>query len=93
MSVRKRHPKHSIRQQLDYLAFNFDDVFSRHVKISGSPFVTKTVCSKCADGEWSAVTTVQSSSNTFTVAQPMLTIGSIASVIPALNLAVAPDAR
>jgi hypothetical protein len=51
MTVRQLDPEHRIRQQFDYLAFNFDDVFSRHVKISGSLFVTKTVCSKCADGE------------------------------------------
>ena len=28
-----------------------DSVFSRHVSISGSDFVTKIVCSKCAEGE------------------------------------------
>src|ERR1700741_908989 len=77
MSIGQFPPKHRIRQQLDYPAFNFDDVFSRHVKISGSPLVTRTVCSKCADGEWSSVTTVQSSCKTFTAARPMLTIGSI----------------
>src|ERR1700675_954923 len=93
MSVGQLHPKHRIGQQFNYPALNFDDVFSRHVKISGSPFVTKTVCSKCAEGEWSAVTTVQSSSRTFTAARPILTIGSIAKVIPAFNFAVEPEVR
>jgi len=51
MSIGQLDPKHRIGQQLDYLALNFDDVFARHVKISGSPFVTKTVCSKCAEGK------------------------------------------
>ena len=51
MSIGQFYPKHRIWQQLNYPAFNFDDVFSRHVKISGSPLVTRTVCSKCADGE------------------------------------------
>jgi hypothetical protein len=51
MSIGQFYPKHRIWQQLNYPAFNFDDVFSRHVKISGSPLVTRTVCSKCAEGE------------------------------------------
>jgi hypothetical protein len=51
MAVRQLHTKHRVGQQFHYLAFNFDDVFSRHVKISGSPFVTSIVCSKCAEGE------------------------------------------
>jgi hypothetical protein len=51
MPVGQFHPEHRIWEQFNYPAFNFDDVFSRHVKISGSPLVTRTVCSKCADGE------------------------------------------
>ena len=39
-----RLPQHS-----DYPAFKADDIFSRHVKISGSPSVMSTVCSKWAD--------------------------------------------
>src|SRR5271156_7019818 len=93
MSVGQLHLKQRVGQALHYLTFNFDDVSSRHVNISGSPFVTKTVCSKCAEGKWSAVTTVQSSSRTLTAARPILTIGSIARVIPALSLAVAPGVR
>src|ERR1700753_3963333 len=93
MSVGQFYPKHRIWQQLNYPALNFDDVFSRHVKISGSALVTRTVCSKCAEGKWSAVTTVQSSSSPFTAARPILTIGSIAKVMPAFNLAVAPGLR
>ena len=51
MSIGQLNPKHRIWKQFNYPAFNFDDVFSRHVKISGSPLVTRTVCSKWADGE------------------------------------------
>ena len=51
MPIGQLYPKHRIGQKLNYPALNFDDVFSRHVRISGSPFVTKTVCSKCAEGE------------------------------------------
>ena len=51
MSIGQLNPKHRIWKQFGYPAFNFDDVFSRHVKISGSPLVTSTVCSKWADGE------------------------------------------
>jgi hypothetical protein len=93
VAVWQLHLKQRIREALGYLTLNFDDVSSRHVNISGSPFVTKTVCSKCAEGKWSAVTTVQSSSRTLTAARPILTIGSIARVIPALSLAVAPGVR
>ena len=39
---------------------------SGHVKISGSPSVTRTVCSKWADSEPSCVTTVQPSFKIFT---------------------------
>jgi len=46
MSVGQFHPKHRIRQNLNYCAFNFDGIFSGHVKISGSDSVTRTVCSK-----------------------------------------------
>jgi hypothetical protein len=51
VSVGQFDPEHRIWEQFNYPAFNFDDVFSRHVKISGSPLVTRTVCSKCAEGE------------------------------------------
>src|SRR5215472_17083241 len=51
MSIGQLNPEHRIWKQFSYPAFNFDDVFSRHVKISGSPLVTRTVCSKWADGE------------------------------------------
>ena len=51
MSVGQLHLEQRIWQALGYLTLNFDDVSSRHVNISGSPFVTKTVCSKCAEGK------------------------------------------
>jgi hypothetical protein len=46
MAVGQLHAKHRIGQQLDNLAFYFNCVFPRHVKISGSDFVINTVCSK-----------------------------------------------
>src|SRR5438094_8610650 len=79
------HPEHRIRQELDHFAFYFNCVFPRHVRISGSSFVIKTVCSKWADGIPSAVQAVQPSSSNLTAPVPKLIIGSMASVIPALS--------
>src|SRR5260370_40372920 len=80
------NPKHGIGQPLDDFAFYFNCVFARHVRISGSSLVIKTVCSKCAEGIPSAVRTVQPSSSNRTAAVPKLIISSVASVIPAFNL-------
>src|SRR2546423_12094669 len=85
MAVRQLKPKHGIRQQLDDRAFYFNCVLARHVRISGSSFVIKTVCSKCAEGIPSAVRTVQPSFSSLTSEVPMLIIGSMASVIPGLK--------
>src|ERR1700732_5599080 len=85
MPVGQLNPKHRVRQQLDDRAFYFNCVFPRHVRISGSSFVIKTVCSKCAEGIPSAVQAVQPSSSNLTAAVPKLIIGSISSVIPAFN--------
>src|SRR2546426_6052313 len=90
MPVGELDSKHRIRQKLDNLAFYFNCVFARHVKISGSSLVIKTVCSKCAEGIPSAVRTVQPSSSNLTAAVPKLIIGSIASVIPAFNFGPLP---
>lgn len=46
VAAREFYPKHRIGEQFNYFAFDFDSVFSRHVSISGSSFVIKTVCSK-----------------------------------------------
>lgn len=46
MAIRQLHAEHRIGQKLDNLAFYFNWVFPRHVRISGSSFVIKTVCSK-----------------------------------------------
>src|SRR5271154_267200 len=73
----------AVRQTLDYATFNLEGV--SHVKISGSFSVTKTVCSKWADIEPSRVTTVQPSFKIFTSAEPALTIGSIAMVMPGFS--------
>src|SRR4029450_10320454 len=89
-ATRNVDPEHSVRQQLDDCAFYFNCVFARHVRISGSPFVIRTVCSKCAEGIPSAVRTVQPSSSNLTSEVPMLIIGSIASVIPAFNFGPLP---
>src|SRR5215813_8787313 len=83
-------PEHGVREQLDDGALYLNCVFARHVKISESPLVIRTVCSKCADGKPSAVHTVQPSSSNRTSDVPMLIIGSIASVIPAFNFGPLP---
>src|SRR5438046_10216801 len=85
VAVGQFNPKHGIGQQLDNFALYFNCVFARHVRISGSSLVIKTVCSKCAEGIPSAVRTVQPSSSNRTAAVPKLIMGSIASVIPALS--------
>src|ERR1051325_6259791 len=90
MTVGQCNAKHGIRQQLDDCAFYFNCVFARHVRISGSSLVTKTVCSKCAEGIPSAVRTVQPSSSNRTSDAPILIIGSIANVIPAFNFGPLP---
>src|SRR5215469_18465875 len=89
-ATRNLDPEHGIRQQLDDRALYLNCVFARHVRISGSAFVIKTVCSKCADARPSAVHTVQPSSSNRTSDVPMLIIGSMASVIPAFNFAPLP---
>src|SRR6266852_3328306 len=58
---------------------------SRAVRIHGSPAVTATVCSKCADRLLSRVTAVHPSLSTFTAALPALTIGSMASTMPSVS--------
>src|SRR6202047_5004179 len=58
---------------------------SRAVRIQGSPAVTATVCSKCADRLLSRVTAVQPSASTLTAALPAFTIGSMASTMPLLH--------
>src|SRR5450631_3106897 len=85
MAIWQLHAKHRVGKELDNLTLYFNCVFPRHVRISGSSFVIKIVCSKCADGMPSAVQTVQPSSRNLTDAVPELIIGSIASVIPVLN--------
>jgi hypothetical protein len=90
MTIGQLDPKHGVRQQLDDCAFYFNCVFARHVRISGSFFVIRTVCSKCAEGIPSAVRTVHPSSSNLTSEVPMLIIGSIASVMPAFNFGPLP---
>src|SRR5436189_1400359 len=90
VAVGQFYPEHRVRQELHHLALYFNCVFPRHVRISGSSFVIKTVCSKCAEGIPSAVRTVQPSSSNRTSDAPMLIIGSIASVIPAFNFGPLP---
>jgi hypothetical protein len=90
MAIGQLNPKHSVGQQLDDRAFYFNCVFARHVRISGSSLVIRTVCSKWAEGIPSAVRTVHPSSSYFTSEAPILIIGSIASVMPALNFGPLP---
>src|SRR2546422_2576240 len=90
VTVGQFNPKHGIGQQLDNCAFYFNCVFARHVRISGSSFVIRTVCSKCAEGIPSAVRTVQPSSSNLTSDVPILIIGSMARVMPAFNFGPLP---
>src|ERR1043166_5121981 len=85
VSVDQLHLIRSVRQSFNYDTFNFEGICSGHVKISGSPSVINTVCSKWADSEPSCVTTVQPSFKIFTPGWPALTIGSIAKVMPGRN--------
>src|SRR5436309_14685100 len=89
-ATRSFNPKHGVRQQLDNGALYLICVFARHVRISGSSFVIRTVCSKCADGRPSAVQTVQPSASNRTSDVPTLIIGSMASVMPAFNFGPLP---
>jgi hypothetical protein len=91
MFIWQLYPKHRVRQQFDYRAFDSYWLFFSHVKISASPSVTNTVCSKCALGAPSAETTVQPSLNITTSLVPPLIIGSIANVIPGFNFGPSPD--
>src|SRR2546430_10366589 len=90
VTIGQFNPKHGIGQQLNDCAFYFNCVFARHVRISGSSVVIRTVCSKCAEGIPSAVRTVQPSSSNLTSEVPMLIIGSMASVIPAFSFGPLP---
>src|SRR6266511_5790550 len=90
MTIRQLDAKHGIGQQLDNRAFYFNCVFARHVRISGSSLVIRTVCSKWAEGIPSAVCTVHPSASNLTSDAPMLIIGSIASVMPAFNFGPLP---
>src|SRR5947209_14817589 len=90
VSVWQLNPKHRVWQEFDDRAFYLNCVFARHVRISGSSLVIKTVCSKWADGRPSAVHTVQPSSSNRTSEVPMLIIGSMASVMPAFNFGPLP---
>src|SRR4249919_1741546 len=58
---------------------------SRAVSIHGSPDVTATVCSKCADRLVSRVIAVHPSASTFTAGFPAFTMGSIASTMPSVS--------
>src|SRR6266576_4862413 len=90
MAIGQLNAKHRVGKQLDDSAFYRNCVFARHVRISGSSRVIRTVCSKWAEGIPSAVRTVQPSSSNFTSDVPMLIIGSMASVIPGFNFGPLP---
>src|SRR5437867_4259381 len=90
VAVGQFYAEHRVRQELHHLAFYFNCVFPRHVRISGSSFVIRTVCSKWADGMPSAVRTVHPSSSNLTSDVPILIIGSIARVMPVFNFGPLP---
>src|SRR5665213_15569 len=91
VTVFKLHFEHGVGQGFHDLAFHRDAFFLSHtpqssrVIISGSPAVTMTVSSKCAERRRSLVITVQPSDSTSTAATPAFTMGSIAKVMPAFN--------
>src|SRR5213593_1727497 len=82
VAVGQLHLEQAVGQHLNYCAVEADGIGARHVRISGSPSVTRTVCSKWADSEPSLETTVQRSFKILTSGRPALTIGSMASVMP-----------
>src|SRR5437762_3537851 len=82
VAIGQLDPVGPVRERFRHDTFNFEGIFSPHVKISGSDSVMSTVCSKWADNEPSCVTTVQPSFKIFTPGKPALTIGSMAMVIP-----------
>ena len=49
VTVSQAHQTQSILPEVLYRSFNADGAFGRHVKILGSDFVIKTVCSKWAE--------------------------------------------
>ena len=51
MSIGQLDSISSVRQNFEDYTFNPEGTVSRHVKISGSPSVMSTVCSKWADNE------------------------------------------
>src|SRR5262249_1419909 len=85
VAIRQFGDKRAIWQRFHYAGFDAEGIFT-HVKISGSPLVIRTVCSKWADSEPSIVTTVQPSFNIFISGQPAFTIGSMAIVMPGFSL-------
>src|SRR5690606_13050577 len=60
------------------------------VSTSKPSAVTSTVCSHCADSEWSLVTTVQPSFNSCTWRLPALIIGSTVKVMPSRSCTPVP---
>src|SRR5436309_7820628 len=90
MAIGQLNAKHRVGKQLDDSAFYRNCVFARHVRISGSSFVIRTVCSKWAEGIPSAVQAVQPLSSRMTDSVPALSIGSIANVMPGFNFGPLP---
>src|SRR5687768_4029672 len=100
MAALQLHSEHRVRQRLHHRALHLDRVFFGHapaftrppterpvvlVSTSGPASVTAIVCSKCAARLPSFVTAVQPSSSTRTSHDPMVTIGSTASTMPAFS--------
>src|SRR4030095_4797973 len=90
MAIGQLNPKHRIGQQLDDRSLYFNCVFARHVRISGSSFVIRTVCSKWAEGIPSAVQAVQPLSSRMTDSVPALSIGSLARGLPGFKFGALP---
>ena len=90
VAIGQFHPRQPLGERLDNPTAYADWLGPGHVKISGSPSVTAMVCSQCAEGCPSRVTTVHPSGRNFTLATPAFTIGSMASVMPGRSSGVLP---
>src|SRR6266508_2582380 len=93
VAVLQLDAEHRVRQRLDHRSFDLDRVFPGHcyaacsslVRTSGPFAVMAMVSSKWAARLPSTVTAVQRSSSTRTSDEPMVTMGSMASTMPALR--------
>src|SRR5215510_4041845 len=91
VTVVELHAEHGVGERLHHGALDLNGVFFGHgqaairVRTSGPSSVMAMVSSKWAAMLPSTVTAVQPSSSTCTSQEPMVTMGSMASTMPALS--------